>query len=1175
MRLYLLILLSTLFILSCNSNRNNNVTLSKENEKLKFLQVTFLSHLHDSIAPHIVPLSNRPKPLSIPFFNGLIVDNDSLTYSNKINNLNQDSVKIPTAKNFFGKANIKNFTTDDGLALDAVGCSMVDSKGNLWFGTYGGGVSKYNGQSFNNFTTLHGLIDFIVYSIVEDNKGRIWFGTNKGVCYYDGNSITKISNYQPLKDVAVYCLLSDSKGAIWMATDGNGIVRYDGLGYTTFTSKDGLPCNDFYCLMEDRLGNIWFGSDNFGISCYNGTSFKNYNSVDGLSSNTVFSMLEDRNGKIWLATIDAGVCTFDGKVFKNYTSADGIGSDVIIKLFEDNSGIIWIGTENGGVCAYNGQFFKSFTTTNGLANNSVYSIVQDNSDNLWFSTLGGGVSRYSGDVLTTFSFEHGLVNSIIMSLVEDNYGSIWLGSDIGGVSRFDGEKFINYNSEFGFNSTVNSILLDKNNNLWFGTLGNGVKLLDGNKLISYSVEQGLASDKIFAIKEDKKGNLWFATDGGGVSKFDGKGFVNYTTDHGLASNSVWCIGEDDYGVLYFGTEDAGFSRFDGKSFVNFNTNQGLASNRVISIEKDNKGNLWFGTDAGLSGLSKDFINSLNSKGIKYVNSNFLDKGICFTNFNLQDGLPDLCVTQVLSMPNGKMAIGTNLGIAIFNPLLNKNKLDSIEIFNSKTGYPIKDVNIGCKSLFYDSNGVLWVATGSEKSAVVKFNYQDLNKLKKQPISEIKSIKVKDETICWFELFRRNNLNSAIDSSKSNFHEYLTYNVIQTDDQKNNSYNRFGNIKFDSISPFNSLPINLILPYEHNQLSFEFEAIETDKPFLVKYQYKLEGYDESWNPITSKNSATFGNMNEGNYIFKLRAQNSKGIWSEVVEYKFEVRPPFYRTWLAYLIYLILFVFSIIIYTKWRVRKFHNEKLKLQKIVQERTETVEMQKDELLKKNILIEEEKIESERQRKRSDDLLLNILPNEVAEELKRYGRAEAKQFESVTILFTDFKDFTDLASSMSPKELLSELNVYFKEFDNIITKYNIEKIKTIGDSYMCVSGLPQKNENHTTEILDAALEMQAFVNKQEIIKYHEGKKPFLMRIGIHTGPVVAGIVGIKKFSYDIWGDAVNIASRMESNSEVGKINVSVDTYTIAKEKFIFTYRGKIPIKGKQDIDMYYLVGRL
>jgi class 3 adenylate cyclase len=209
--------------------------------------------------------------------------------------------------------------------------------------------------------------------------------------------------------------------------------------------------------------------------------------------------------------------------------------------------------------------------------------------------------------------------------------------------------------------------------------------------------------------------------------------------------------------------------------------------------------------------------------------------------------------------------------------------------------------------------------------------------------------------------------------------------------------------------------------------------------------------------------------------------------------------------------------------------------------------------------------------KKQSDSLLLNILPHETAEELKATGKAIAKRFDEVTVMFTDFKDFTQASERMSAEELVDEINFYFTHFDNIITRYGIEKIKIIGDSYMCAAGLPVVNTTHAHDVVEAAMELQKFMIDQKNERSRLGKSFFELRIGIHSGPVVAGIVGLKKFAYDIWGDTVNTAARMENAGEPNKINVSGETYERVKDRFACTYRGKVAAKHKGQIDMYFI----
>lgn len=212
-------------------------------------------------------------------------------------------------------------------------------------------------------------------------------------------------------------------------------------------------------------------------------------------------------------------------------------------------------------------------------------------------------------------------------------------------------------------------------------------------------------------------------------------------------------------------------------------------------------------------------------------------------------------------------------------------------------------------------------------------------------------------------------------------------------------------------------------------------------------------------------------------------------------------------------------------------------------------------------------------EKQKSEQLLLNVLPGEIANELKRDRKVKPVHYESASVVFTDFKNFTKLAEQMTPQELVDELDYCFSYFDTIAETHNLEKLKTIGDSYMCVGGIPTPNSTHAIDTVLAALQIQAFMNWRRIEKLQKHQPYWDIRIGIHSGPVLAGVIGKKKFAYDIWGDTVNTASRMESCGVAGGINISAATFELVKNLFEFEHRGKIPVKNKGDIDMYLVTG--
>lgn len=827
---------------------------------------------------------------------------------------------------FGGLSYFKTYTADDGLALSGIASSLTDRFGNLWFGTYGGGVTRYDGKTFTTFSTANGLAGNVVLCMLEDSKGNLWFGTNRrGITKYDGLTFTSYNKTKGLENNSILSIAEDKNGNLWFGTYGGGVSKYDGNKFITLRKKDGLASDVVRSIYIDKKNRIWFGTIGGGISIYDGKKFETVNVEKGLAGNDIFSITEDNLGKVWIGTMGGGICSYDGKTFTKYQLEGTSENTLIWCSYKDKLGNLWFGTRGAGAIRYDGKNFSKFTIEQGLPNNYVFSITEDRSGHIWFGTHGGGICNYQGSSLISYTVKQGLAADFVFSILQDKEGNYWFGTYGNGISKLDwsqvlnGSKtiFKNYNVKNGLAyNDVKSIYEDCKGNIWFGTNGGGIsKLTLGNsKFINYTVKEGLADDRVNCIHEDKSGSVWFGTAGGGISKFNGSKFITYTTRNGLNSNTILSMIEDSKGNLWFTTAN-GVTKYDGKIFKNFTEKDGLIGNYVFSVCEDRNGSIWFGTDG----------NGIN----KY-------DGHRFYNYTTKNGLSDNTVGQILEDKEGRIFFATNQGLSV---LVGWTKREPIfEIYNQKTGYSIRDVNAGQKGMLLDKYGVIWIGNGDNKAALIRFDYKSIKRNENVPSLFIQNIKVNERNIDWREFYKTKNKN-----------------FVNTNSPSNAEYSDNSSIEFDGVDKFYSLPQNLVLPHNKNHLTFEFAAITPSNPNLVNYQYKLEGYDDNWGPVTKQTAAVYGNIFEGNYTFCLRAQSPEGKWTKTIYYSFKVLSPWYRTIYAFIFYGLMLVLIVYLMMQQYSRNLRKRNLMLEELVTKRTQEITTQNDELKRQTIFIQEQ----------------------------------------------------------------------------------------------------------------------------------------------------------------------------------------------------------------------------
>jgi len=595
-----------------------------------------------------------------------------------------------------GMGHWRTYTVKDGLAGGNVWSILQDRDGYLWFGSWGGGASRYDGQTWKTFTTQNsGLASNNVSHILQDRDGYLWFGTRDGgVSRYDpstssGQAWTTFTKQNSgLASNSVKFILQDRKGHLWFGSrDEGGVSRFDGRTWTTFTKQNsGLASNQIMWMDLDQQDALWFVTWGGGVSRFNGREWTTFNTQNsGLADDVVYSMVVDRTQNPWFGTYRNGVSRFDGREWATFGRQAGITSGVVWSSFKDREGNLWFGAV-GGVSRFDGREWTTFNIQNsGLTDNNVYSIFQDREGRFWFGTTDG-VSSYDGQTWMTLPYSGASEAGNLSKMMQDQEGNFWFG--IGGINlaRYNGETLTIFREEDGLaESGIVCMLQSREGHLWFGT-SSGTVRYDGKTFTTFTTEDGLARDAVHSIFQDREGNLWFGTgnNGAGVSRYDGETFVTFTTADGLTHNEVWTILQDRKGHLWFGTQ-LGASRYDGQNWTTFTVQHGLRENWVLSMLEDREGRIWFGT---LSGITR--YDPAANTGMSVSP---------FTTFTTSDGLAGSWVWSIAQDREGYLWFGANGGASKYDGHL-------FQTFIHLDGLAGNNVT----KVFQDREGNLWFGT---------------------------------------------------------------------------------------------------------------------------------------------------------------------------------------------------------------------------------------------------------------------------------------------------------------------------------------------------------------------------------------------------------------------------------------------------------------------------------
>lgn len=764
--------------------------------------------------------------------------------------------------------NFKNYSVAEGLSQSQVYAMCEDNRGYIWFGTRGGGASRFDGKLFVSITEDEGLISNYLRCIFQDKKGNLWFGTDEGLSEFDGKTITNYTEISGISVRMVNSICEHPQKGICIATENNGVVFLKEKQASAFTKKESLADNKVHAVYTDTQNRLWIGTEN-GLTCIDGDKTLNYTTKQGLPINIITGILQDNANTLWFTTYGGGVCSFDEKQFTRYAVRDGLCNNTVLCIAAGGNDELWFGTAIGASC-FNPKkgTFKTYTDKEGLCGNVIMHSIKDASGNVWFGSSGGGVSRFDGERFIHFTDKNKKIGTWVYAVIQDSDNNMWFASSVGGATKYDGSLYTTYGATKGFTTAkVKCIYEDQDQLLWFGTVGDGAYYYDGKVFRHLTKKDGLSSNFINTFFSDGKGKIWMGTSGGGLCYYDkaSKSIIRHKNNFAdarvysmCADDSALCVATQNNGIYRLNSPDAELQRYDVPEWLNKTTVR-----TVINVN----GKIIAGT-AG--------------KGLVIIGDG---KTLVITK---KEGLSSNNIYSLTTDVNGNIWIGTEKGIDKLN-LIEPAK---IKHYGEEDGFigPETSQNAVCR----DADGNLWFGT---IAGAVKYNPQHDKINTVAPFTHITSLR-------------------------------LFFDKIEDTE--------YG----DSLSPWFPLPQKLILPYDKNNLSFDFVGISMPNPHGVRYQWILEGNDKQWTPETVLQTATYSNLEPGHYTFKVKARNGDGVWNATEQaYEFTVLAPFWKTWWFKILLIIGSVLSVVAVFSWRINRIkrvneeERNKLELQKNIAE--------------------------------------------------------------------------------------------------------------------------------------------------------------------------------------------------------------------------------------------------
>ncbi|HEX4811030.1 MAG TPA: adenylate/guanylate cyclase domain-containing protein [Bryobacteraceae bacterium] len=963
------------------------------------------------------------------------------------------------------------------------------------------------------------------WSAVQDSRGILYFGNNDGILSYDSVNWRLI----PMPNGAVaQSLARGVNGAIYVGGSGEfGYLETGPRGLTHFVSLLGrVPGTDRH------FGRVWDI-----ISTPEGIYFGAFERIFRLNPDNSIQVFHPKNGNfsrifrsgdhVYVHTAQDGFLRFKGNGLlpgpsdRHFTEPGVVatcqlGADTII-------------ASGRGLYRLVANSMEPFHTEMDayLREHQIYTVFALRTGDIAVGTHTGGLVLLTntGQLDRLIDEAAGAPSNGIVSLYADRQGGVWLTTDDSGIARFDPSI-----TRFGAPQGIDGILcaIDRYNGSLYAGSNKGLYRLNSErgKAARFELFQGF-NELVGAMMNYGAEALIGAQRG--LYTLNGPKLEKVLEAD--IKQQVWDLAKSnrDAHVIYGAGRDGVFAlRQDGQTWkLAGRVSEG---EEFRTVAEDSDGRVWATT---IHDIWRMDFSSQPPKAER---------------FTAADGVPTRW--KNVYRFNGHIVFATQKGLMTFAAG------DRRFVPDAEAGMPFADGSHGVSMLGRDPERNVWI-TGPGYNGTLRRRGENQYAWTPMPLLGTGI----QEVYCWD--FDRDGVAWASGASG----DLYRWNAKLARDPNEDFAVQLESVKSASAEYGGpgSLKDAPTLPYQENELTFAFAAPSYEEEPAsankeengpegehVQYQFRLAGAggkEREWSKWSIQTQKDLNNLWEHSYSFEIRARNAHGVVTPAAVFHFKVLPPWYRTWWAYLLYLAATIVTGWRLFRWRVRILQENNRRLEQTVEERT---------------------IEVRQQRDQNEALLLNILPKPVAAELSSTGAVTPMTFDDVTVCFTDFVGFTLSSENLPAETLVTALNEYFTAFDEIMGRYGLEKLKTIGDSYMFVSGLPEPRPSHAVDAVLAALEMVEVVRK---LSHPGAAVNWKVRVGLFSGPVVAGVVGVRKFAFDIWGNTVNFAARMESSGAANRVNLSAITRDRVREFIECEARGLVKIKEGREMEMYFALG--